>query len=177
MTSIKDETPQERAVRLSSEVDRAQKNSYTPGEVKAILNSISQMPSREVPFGVAEDAGTCRLPVEFPAVRRGDVFIARTVGGKVRPWVTLRVRGEIVYAVALSSKDTSPGVTPSRCRYWPNSFLGITVAAFAMDTARQEVTRPYTAHSHLVEVEEALASVLRPTKPKTAKIVPLRKQA
>ena len=146
------ETPQERAKRLMLECDTSGKAHYTKGEVKLLLNNFSCMSGAAYPAD-APDAEGCRAPTTTDTLRRGDVFIARHVGGKTRPWCVLRVSGETVVAMALSSGQTVPGQSPSQCRYWPGSYIGGTVTTFTLDFARQEVTRPYTAAAHLRATE------------------------
>ena len=151
------ETPQERAKRLMLECDTSGKSHFTKGEVKLILNNFANMPAPGTAApAVAPDAEGCRAPTTTETLRRGDVFIARHVGGKVRPWCVLRVSGETVVAMAISSSQSVPGQALSQCRYWPGAYLGGTVGTFALDCARQEVTRPYTAAAHLRATERAL---------------------
>lgn len=148
------ETASERARRLMKEVDTASLQNYTKGEVKTILNSISQC-ADQAPMD--DDELGCRGPVKVASLMRGDVFIAKLVGGKVRPWLVLAVDGDFVSAVALSSGDSAPGMVKAKCRYWASSWIGCTVSAFSLDMATREVTRPYTNTRHLAEVERAIA--------------------
>lgn len=144
------ETPKARAARLMGEIGDGQKATYTKGEVKAILNSV---------IGAVEpnvSADGCRAPASINSLRRGDVFIAKAIGGKVRPWIVLRVSDGIVTAVSLSSGDSAPNMTRADCRYWENSWIGSTIAQFDMDLATAEVTRPYTNLAHLRDVERAI---------------------
>jgi len=149
------ETPQERAARLMREIDEASKAAYTKGEVKAILNNLAQM--QGPPPEDAPDLG-CRSPAKVDALRRGDVFIAKAIGGKVRPWIVLRIGEKTVSAVAMSSGDKAPAMVLSRCRYWPGNWIGTTLSLFAIEVATQEVTRPYTDDRHLREIEAHVAA-------------------
>lgn len=139
------------AARLMNEIGSGAKGQYTKGEVKTIMNSIAQAGD-----GAVNEAATCRAPVSTDNLLRGDVFIAKAVGGKVRPWIVLNVRDEIVTAVALSSGDTAPAMVRSECRLWPGSWIGSTLSQFSIETAQQEVTRPYTNLSHLRKVERGI---------------------
>jgi len=87
------ETASKAAKRLMGEIESASKSSYTKGDVKAILNMIAQMEDVEV---VAAD-DTCRGTTSVACLRRGDVFIHKLVGGKVRPWVVLRLLRALVW--------------------------------------------------------------------------------
>ena len=149
------ETPQERAKRLMLECDTSGKTNYTKGEVKLILNNFAHMAGPAF-LADAPEADGCRAPTATDTLRRGDVFIARLVGGKVRPWCVLRVSGDTVVAMAMSTGEHVPGQSLSQCRYWPGSYIGGTVTTFTLDFARQEVTRPYTAAAHLRATERAL---------------------
>ncbi len=146
------ETANSMALRLMREVEDAKKPSYAKGEVKTVLNSIAQAGKLETLDG------TCRAPVALKTLRRGDVFIAKVVGGKVRPWITLNVGSEIITAVSMSSGDSAPGMKKSQCRFWPSSWVGSTISAFDMEFASKEVTRPYTNLVHLDEIEASIAS-------------------
>ena len=151
------EIPQTRARRLMDEIDTRAQDKFTKGDVKLLLNNIAQMPLSQA-RPEAPDAEGCRAPVLVESIRRGDVFIAKTIGGKVRPWVVLHVSGDVVTATGLSSSESAPGLLPSQCRYWPDAWLGGAVCTFARETATAEVTRPYTARQHLSEVEAAFLS-------------------
>lgn len=151
------ETASQRAARLMREVDGASVGHYTKGEVKTILNSIAACGDDATEVATADEVG-CRAPVKLQRLVRGDVFIAKLVGGKVRPWVVLDVSGDSVSALALSSGDTAPGMVKSKCRLWPSSWIGATISAFTVEFAAQEVTRPYTNLRHLAEVERAIAA-------------------
>lgn len=162
---IKSETPQMRARRLMDEIDLSGRGSLSKSEAKVMLNSIAQMsPQRDgiAPVGsMAEDQPTCRSPIQCEKIRRGDVFIAHTIGGKTRPWVVLHVRDGAVVAVAMTgSKESAPNLFPSACRFWPDNWIGGAVATFYKDIATREVTRPYTARAHLAEVEAAITKSL-----------------
>ena len=154
----KAETPQQRAIRLIAEIESASPQHYTKGEVKTILNSIAQIQDRASGAlnAAAPDEG-CRGPVETKTLLRGDVFIAKLVGGKVRPWIALRITGKVVVAVAVSSGDHFPGAIPAKCRFWPGNWIGSTVSLFDLAVAVQEVTRPYTNARHLQEIEANVA--------------------
>lgn len=144
------ETASQKAARLMQEVDGVSKSNYTKGEVKTILNNIAQTCGESVATPEAEG---CRAPAEITSIRRGDVFIAKMVGGKVRPWIVLRVSDGIITAVAMSSGDKAPNMIRSQCRLWPGNWIGTTVSLFDASHARQEVTRPYTNAKHLREIE------------------------
>ncbi|MDE4176375.1 hypothetical protein PXK01_19640 [Phaeobacter sp. PT47_59] len=147
------ETPRERAKRLMIEVSGSSKETYSKGDVKTMLNSIagaSDGPGRAA--GPISDEG-CRAPACLDELRRGDVFIAKAVGGKVRPWIVLRVTDDVVTAVSMSSGDSAPNMVRSECRYWPGGWIGSTLAQFPIEKALAEVTRPYTNLPHLRAVE------------------------
>lgn len=149
------ETPRDRAKRLKVEIEALPKSSYTKAEVAAVCSSIAGAPVIE-----SEDMG-CRAPETVTDLRRGDVFIAKLVGGKVRPWIVLSVDvdADIVTAVSMSSGDSAPGMVESQCRFWPRSFIGTTVSLFRQQQARSEVTRPYTNLRHLADVEASIAAL------------------
>jgi len=169
------ETLQEKARRFMLELDTLGKSNFTKGDVKLMLNELSQTASETVRKPVeAEDTRTCREPVVCDNIRRGDVFIGHTVGGKARPWVVLHVAGERVSAMAMSSGQAQGGMFASKCRYWPDSHIGGTISFFRRDVASKEVTRPYTARSHLTEVEDFLNRTLFGRKPRKASVVKLR---
>lgn len=139
-----------RAFRIMGEISDASKGTYSKGELKTILNSISAVGSGD----------SCNSECHADSMRRGDVFIAKLVGGKVRPWITLSVRSEVVVAVAMSSSDSAPRMTKAKSRFWPGSWIGSTVSAFDESTARLQVTRPYSNDAHLREVERHLHSLM-----------------
>lgn len=139
------ETPQQMAARLMSELDAKQKTSFTRGEVKSILNSIYMLPA-------ISDVG-CRAPAAVEGLQRGDVFIYSNMGGKVRPWIALRVIGDAVSACPISSGDSAPCMIKAQCRLWPGAWIGPTIALFKVENALREVTRPYTNLAHLKEIE------------------------
>lgn len=150
------ETAVERASRLMREVGEAKRTSYPVGDLKTMLNSIAQAgdgPVKTVPAPICDEG--CRAPACLDELRRGDVFISKAVGGKVRPWIVLRISDETVTAISMSSGDKAPNMTRSECRYWPGSWIGSTLAQFPSETALAEVTRPYTNSAHLKEVERS----------------------
>jgi len=140
-------TPQEQIRALMHDVSEAKKETYTKGEVKNILNSVASL----------SDLGNHTQ--EIAGIRRGDVFIAKMVGGKVRPWVVLSVRSEIVCAVCMSGGDRAPHMTKSECRLWPGSWIGSTVSLFAESLASKAVTRPYTNAAHLRDIERKISGL------------------
>lgn len=147
------ETPRDRAKRFMNEVSESSKETYPKGDVKTMLNNIvgaSGIPVRSA--NNFSDEG-CRAPACLDELRRGDVFIAKAVGGKVRPWIVLRAADDVVTAVSMSSGDSAPNMVRSECRYWPGSWIGSTLAQFPIDKALAEVTRPYTNLPHLRAVE------------------------
>lgn len=144
------ETANKMAARLMVEIETVKKSTYTKGDVRAILNSISQA-------GNAID-GTCRAPISLKSLRRGDVFIAKMVGGKVRPWIVLRTDGPNVTALSMSSGDSAPGMVQSKCRLWPSSWIGTTISRFTVEHAAREVVRPYTNLAHLAKIEASIAA-------------------
>lgn len=150
------ETPKALAARLMREVEEKSQANYTKGEVKSILNRIA---TTRDPASDEDDVGSCRAPATVTELRRGDVFIGRLVGGKVRPWIVLHIADDIVSAVAMSSGDSAPGMTRSECRLWQGSWIGATVTLFKAETAMKEVTRPYTNHRHLAEIEAHVAKI------------------
>lgn len=147
------ETATEMARRLIDEIKEGEKVQFSRGEVNAILNAIAMRPE-------TDGASGCRAPTTVKELRRGDVFIGAMIGGKVRPWIALRVTDHAVTAVCMSSGDSAPNMIQSKCRYWPSNWIGSTVSQFAPDAAKREVMRPYTNAAHLNEVEKALAAKL-----------------
>ena len=142
------ESPSERATRLMEEVRGSELATYTRGQVIDVLNS------------VAAAGHTCADSLTtVHHMQRGDVFIAKLVGGKVRPWVTLRVFDALVVAVGLSSGDSAPRMVKSQCRFWPGAWIGTTVSLFNEESVRHSVSRPYTALKHLREIEGGLAGL------------------
>lgn len=147
------ETAAEMARRLIDEIKAGGKAKFERHEVNKILNQIAMRPD-------TDGANGCRAPATVKELRRGDVFIGAMVGGKVRPWITLRVTDHAVTAVSMSSGDSAPNMIQSKCRYWPSNWIGSTVSQFAPDAAKREVMRPYTNAAHLNEVENILAAKL-----------------
>lgn len=162
MSTNKNEMAHERAARLALEIGARSSKSMATGEVKSLMESIASLGQREV--GAAQIEDTCRAPVKLDALRRGDVFIAKVTGGKARPWVVLAVCGENVSAVTMSSANSAPNLEPSRCRFWPHSWIGTTVSLFEIEYAGREVTRPYTNLPHLREIEHSISRGFTPTK-------------
>ena len=146
---------------LMNAVESNPKGSYSKGEVKTILNSVS---------------GTDFGSIEVDHLKRGDVFSATMVGGKRRPWLTLSVRGGMVVAVAITSATDIPGARPARCRYWPGSYVGSTVSVFDHDFARKSFIRPYSNAADIREIEAELFELhqLRPRPKPAKKAVPTR---
>lgn len=150
------ETVKERADRLMGEVEKEAKTHFTKGEVKALINHFAVTnfaPDR----GEEADTG-CRAPIMLADLSRGDVFIAKVLGGKVRPWITLHVEDGVVTAVPLSSGESAPNMIKAQCRFWPSNWIGTTIAQFHLEVAVQEVSRPYTNRNHLKEVERHIAA-------------------
>lgn len=142
------ESPSERAARLIQEVRESDRETYARGQVIDVLNS------------VAAAGHTCADSLTtVQNMQRGDVFIAKLVGGKIRPWATLRVFDALVAAVGLSSGDSAPRMVKSQCRFWPGAWLGTTVSLFNEEAVRHSVSRPYTNLSHLREIEGQLAAL------------------
>lgn len=152
------EPASKKAARLMAEVDLAAKANYTKGEVKVILNNITQTADAIPALTEAEDAGSCRSPAKVARLYRGDVFIHKTVGGKVRPWIVLRVDSDQAVAVGMSSGNHFPNAMASQCRLWPDNWIGATITTVELDRACAEVTRPYTNMRHLAEIEAILAA-------------------
>lgn len=142
------ESPTERAERMICEVRDDDRQSYTKGEVAEFLSRI-----------VAAGNTSADSLIEVARMQRGDVLIARLVGGKIRPWVTLSVKEGLVTAVAMSSGDKAPRMIQSQCRLWPGGWVGTTVSLFDEAIVRLSVSRPYTAATHLREIEGRLASL------------------
>lgn len=166
MTIATKETASARARRLMEVVSAASTGHYTKGEVKAMLNAIAQSPDIDAdpvpPPAPAELDIGCRGPIAARTIRRGDVFIGSVFGGKVRPWVVLRVAGSAVVAMPLtSSAHDYPGTTPALCRLWRGSSIGSSISTFPLDLALREVTRPYTEARHLRWAEQRAFRLLR----------------
>lgn len=160
------ETAGDLARRLMSEIDAANKSTYQRGEVKTILNHFTSKAVSAVEEG-------CRSTASVPDLRRGDVFIAKMVGGKLRPWIVLKVEAEIVVALCMTSGESAPACQPSECRLWPSSWLGSTISAFPHSAACAEVTRPYTNLAHLAKAEAAVAA-LHADRPKVRSLSDIR---
>lgn len=148
------ETAGQRARRLMGEIEASNKGTYSKGDVKLILNQFSSMDAPPQ----ADICETCRAPAEVGDLRRGDVFIHKLVGGKVRPWIVLSCDGRVVRAVAMSSGDKVPDCVQAKCRLWPGAWITSTLATVSVEFASAEVTRPYTNLRHLAEVESAILS-------------------
>lgn len=155
------ETAKQRAKRFMSDLEASGKATYQKGEVKTILNTIAQAADDPNRADEDDDAIGCRSPFKADSVKRGDVFISKALGGKVRPWVVLRVSGDTVYACPMSSKDSSPGMIKSECRFWPNSWIGPSAVCFSMEWATREVTRPFTKPKQLAEIEAAVSDAIK----------------
>lgn len=152
------ETARGRAARLLQLVKTNALETYTKKEVQDLLNLVA---TAFEPVVSADDAPGCRAPVAMEHVGRGDVFIAKTLGGKVRPWVVLRHHSDdnSVVAIPLSgSEGAPPGMVPSQCPYWPNNFLGSAIVSFDEHVATAEVTRPFTALKQLDQVERSIVA-------------------
>lgn len=106
--------------------------------------------------------GTCRGPFKAAAIQRGDVFIHKLVGGKVRPWVVLKDEGDHVIAVSMSSSKCIPGAFKSQCRFWPNSWITPTITKVDKHLALEEVTRPYSNRAHLAQIEREIVDTIEP---------------
>lgn len=106
---------------------------------------------------IHENTETCRSPIRLAKIQRGDVFIAKALGAKPRPWIVLRVAPSGVTALPLSSGGFFANPILSECRLWPESYIGSTIATFTMEEATAEVTRPYTNLAHLADAERDLA--------------------
>lgn len=143
------ETPQAMALRLMNEIKEGDQSSFTKGEVRAILNHIAVC---KVGLEYAPN-DSAKGTVSTAGVKRGDVFIAHAIGGKIRPWITLRVDGEAVRALAMSSGDKAPDMVKSECHLWPGSWISTTISSFTLQHATQDVSRPYTNLRHLAQVE------------------------
>lgn len=126
------------------------KGTYSKAEVMSLLNSLEHE----------------HEAVEVEAIRRGDVFWHKVVGGKMRPWIALSVRSDLVVGIAMSTGDSAPRMVPAQCRFWGGRWVGTTTTLVKADDARMAVTRPYTNPEHLREIEAHLAELhgLRPIK-------------
>ena len=160
------ETASELAKRLMEELTNATKTSYSRGEVKTILNQFVAAQFRI--DHIEERDVSCRGTAKVTRVQRGDVFIAKAIGGKPRPWIALKVIGDVVTALPISSGDSVPNMIKSQCRLWPSNWIGSTISQFRMDIATAEVSRPYTNIKHLREVEQQIAANMgmRPFRPR-----------
>lgn len=88
------------------------------------------------------------------------MFISKAVGGKIRPWIVLRIADEVVTAVGMSSSDSAPNMIRSDCRYWPGCWIGTTLSQFDLERAQAEVMRPYTNLNHLRHIEERVYGLM-----------------
>lgn len=146
------ESAQERATRYSDELN---KKTYTHGEVKQLLSSISSIPDR------SHGAEVSLSPIK--EIQRGDVFIAPGVGGKNRPWAVTRIYDDHVVAIALSTGDSAPNMIKIDCRFWPDSWIGSASAQFPISVAMKGATRPLTNAQQLAEAEAAVIRSLTGT--------------
>jgi len=162
MSGVKSEMAHERAARLAVEIGLRASKSMSTGEAKSLMESVASLGGRD---GSQPIEDTCRAPVKLDALQRGDVFLAKVTGGKLRPWVVLGICGGNVSAVTMSSAESAPNVLKSECRFWPDSWIGTTVSLFDMEYACQEVTRPYTNMAHLRQVEVNFAKSLIADRP------------
>ena len=140
-------------------VQRLDQKHYGKREVEKMLDSaISKLEDA----GVPDMSETCRGPIQIETLRRGDVFIHKLIGGKVRPWIVLKDKGEFVIAVSMSSSKCIPGAIKSKCRLWPNSWITPTITTVSKEFALKEVTRPYTDHAHLEKIEQDIMRTFEP---------------
>lgn len=133
-------------------VSQSDQKSYGKRELEIMIKSAVVKAGE----GSIDTSTTCRQPISVNDLRRGDVFIHKLVGGKVRPWIVLKIHDDTVTCVAMSSGETVPNSVQSQCRYWPESFICPTVTSVNLKAATKEVTRPYTNLAHLSEIENLL---------------------
>jgi len=139
-------------------VKDSDQQSYGKRQIEIMIASaLAKAPEGETSV---EPPSTCRDPISVTELQRGDVFIHKLVGGKVRPWVVLKVFEDRVTAVAMSTGDHVPGAEKSKCRLWKDSWICPTVTNVSIETATKEVTRPYTALRHLDEIERDIVNHL-----------------
>lgn len=129
---------------LIEAVEGDAKGTYTRPEVLKLLRAASNI----------------RDTIRVEHIRRGDVFWHHLVGGKVRPWLCLRVNDGLVTAVALSSGDKAPRMIQSEARNWPGAWIGTAVCLIEADTARMAVSRPYDNADHINQIEDRLEGLL-----------------
>lgn len=140
-------------------VKESDQQTYGKRQLEIMIGSaLEKAPASEL--HVEATPSTCRDPISVTELQRGDVFIHKLVGGKVRPWVVLKVFEDHVTAVALSTGEHVPGSVPSKCRLWKDSWICPTVTNVSMEFATKEVTRPYTALRHLDEIERDIVTHL-----------------
>lgn len=101
--------------------------------------------------------------IQTSKVFRGDVFIHKLVGGKVRPWITLGVFTGYVNAISMSSSNCIPMCQASKCRFWPDSWICPTISLISIEDATKRVTRPYTNIEHIEEFEKFMSKVMAGT--------------
>ncbi|MGC1494200.1 MAG: hypothetical protein WA790_00215 [Sulfitobacter sp.] len=162
MTDLKTERAHERAARYADELKVSNKQSVSLGKAVEMLSSVASLGGREPDAAI--EGESCRAPVALDKLQRGDVFIAKVTGGKRRPWIVLGICGDNVSAVSMSSGDKCPGTVQSKCRLWPDSWIGTTISLFEISFAGREVTRPYTNIPHIREIEAGIAKKFTPTK-------------
>jgi len=134
------------------------KSHYTRGELRHALNILLNLMPMDV------ESYKSRMPTSVEDLHRGDVFLHKTFGGKIRPWIVLKVMEDCVLAVPMSSTGLVPRSVPSQCRLW-KGHIGVGAVLIPLESARKEVTRPYTNHKHLDQVEDAVVATLTPSDP------------
>ena len=139
-------------------IEKSDQKSYGKRELETMIKSAIA----KVNEGTNDALAECRQPMKVNELRRGDVFLHKLVGGKLRPWIALRIEDNTVVAVAMSSGDSIPNAIKSQCRYWSGSWIPPTVTNVRMDVALEEVTRPYTNLAHLAEIEQEIAERFSP---------------
>lgn len=150
MTSVAKlcESPADRAERFLSEINANQKEQYGRVEIQHLLKGV---------IGAGDLWNGLR---RIETIQRGDVFIAKVVGGKIRPWIALSSKAGVVSAVAMSSGDRAPRMIKSKARYWAGSWISATVSLFEEAEVRDRVSLPYNNRDHLREIEAHCAREL-----------------
>jgi len=84
----------------------------------------------------------------------GDTFWLTVVGGKPRPWVTLRKSKGMITAACFTSSDLEGGF-PCDDRYWGEGcFLGPTVTTVEEARVKSKIYFPYRNTKHLAVIRK-----------------------
>lgn len=143
-------------------VEGSDQKQYGAKEITTMINAAIERAPSDDALADSVSQQSCRHTVKVENMRRGDVFIHKLVGGKLRPWIVLEVEETSVVAIAMSSSDCIPNAMKSECRLWAGSWITPTITNVSIELASKEVTRPYTNARHLAEVEKTITDRFSP---------------